>query len=321
MRGRPPRDYPLRMVGSQAATESPARPRASGEGMPIDPGLTSVSVGRLSGSRLWALLLFCAAVVCLVPLRQRHGAAFSSPWVPIVPGVLAWLGSAIAVRRDPEAAFRRRMPVLLGLAALLALAPIHTDTGTAHFITLGLCFLGAVVLPVLPLWRHDRGVIAWRILPSWLRWRDLVYVAVSVPLAMGVLHLYFFRINPWLPTHWVLPPRPDAGEIRRLIVGINLVGIWDELFFINVVYGILRSLFPRRLANAAQAVVYTSVLYTMAFTGIGPLVVYLFALTQGSMYEGSRSLLWVLIVHLIVDLFLVGAILHYYYPGMQAPGF
>jgi hypothetical protein len=75
------------------------------------------------------------------------------------------------------------------------------------------------------------------------------------------------------------------------------------------------------LANAAQAVVYASVLYTMAFTGIGPLVIYLFALTQGAMYEGSRSLLWVLIVHLVVDLFLVAAILHFYYPDMRVPGF
>jgi membrane protease YdiL (CAAX protease family) len=179
----------------------------------------------------------------------------------------------------------------------------------------------AVAVPGLLLHRSDPRVVVWRILPTRLRWRDLVYVAVSVPLAMGVLHLYFFRINPWLPTHWALPPTPDPAETRRFILGINLVGIWDELFFINTVYGILRSLFPRRLANAAQAVIYTSVLYTMAFTGIGPLVVYLFALTQGSMYEGSRSLLWVLIVHLIVDLFLVGAVLHFYYPGMKVPGF
>ena len=67
------------------------------------------------------------------------------------------------------------------------------------------------------------------------------------------------------------------------------------------------------MANAAQAVVYTSVLYDMAFTGAGPVIVYLFALTQGSMYDGSRSLLWVLLVHLIVDFFLVAAILHHYY--------
>lgn len=271
--------------------------------------------------RLAALILFCLSIVCLVPLHQRHGGAFPHPWVPVALGGLAWLGALVLVLLDPDHAFRRRMGVLLGVAVLLACAPIRTGTDPKHMVALGLFFLAVVVLPGLLLRRTDPGVIAWRILPRRLRWRDLVYVGVSIPLAMGVLHLWFFRINPQLPTHWAMPATPDPEQTRRLIVGINLVGIWDELFFINTVYGILRSLFPHRLATAAQAVVYTSVLYTMAFTGIGPLVVYLFALTQGAMYEGSRSLLWVLIVHLIVDLFLVAAILHYYYPGMRVPGF
>lgn len=276
---------------------------------------------RQAKRRAAALLLFCVAVVCLVPLRQRHGDLFGSPWVPVIPGGLAWLGALGLLWRDPDGAFRRRMGVLLGLAALLAFAPIRTDLDTPHMLTLGAFFLAAVAIPGLLLRRSDPGVIMWRFLPRRLRWRDLVYVAVSFPLAMGILHLWFFRINPWLPTHWALPAVPVPEETRRLILGINLVGIWDELFFVNTVYGILRSLFPQKLANVAQAVVYTSVLYTMAFTGIGPLVVGLFALTQGAMYEGSRSLLWVLIVHLIADVFLVAAILHYYYPGMRVPGF
>lgn len=271
--------------------------------------------------RLAALLLFCVALVFLVPLRQRHGEAFPFAWIPVVCGGLTWLGALVLLLRDPDPAFRRRMGVLLGLVVLLACAPIRTGTDPKHMATLGLFFLAVVVLPGLVLHRTDPGVIAWRIFPRHLRWRDLVYVAVSVPLAMGVLHLWFFRINPELPTHWALPAIPDPDQTRRLIVGINLVGIWDELFFINTVYGILRSIFPTRVATAVQALVYASVLYTMAFTGIGPLVVYLFALTQGAMYEGSRSLLWVLIVHLIVDLFLVAAILHFYYPHMSVPGF
>jgi len=144
---------------------------------------------------------------------------------------------------------------------------------------------------------------------------ELFYVALSVPLAWGVIYLYFFVVNPELPTHWVLPPVESAEETARFIVGINCVGIWDELFFINTSYAILRSLFPARRANAVQAVLYAAVLYDMAFTGIGPFVVYAFALTQGIMYERSRVLLYVLAVHVIVDVFLVAAVLGYYYPG------
>ena len=67
------------------------------------------------------------------------------------------------------------------------------------------------------------------------------------------------------------------------------------------------------IANAAQAVIYTSILHKMAFTGLGPYLIYVFAITQGIMYEKSRCLLYVLIVHLIVDAFLVEAILKYHY--------
>ena len=101
----------------------------------------------------------------------------------------------------------------------------------------------------------------------------------------------------------------------RLFVGINSVGIWDELFFVNVSFAVLRSLFRFRTANAIQAVLYTSVLYDMAFTGIGPFIVYLFAWTQGAMFEESENLLFVLVVHLIVDAFLISAIVGFHYPG------
>ena len=100
----------------------------------------------------------------------------------------------------------------------------------------------------------------------------------------------------------------------RLFIGINLVGIWDELFFVNTCYALLRSLFKYPLANAVQAVIYTAVLYDMAFIGCGIFVVYFFALTQGAMFEKSEALLWVLIVHLIVDYFLVAFIVQTYYP-------
>jgi hypothetical protein len=67
-------------------------------------------------------------------------------------------------------------------------------------------------------------------------------------------------------------------------------------------------------------VIYTSVLTDMAFTGIGPVLIYIFALTQGSMFEESENLLYVLAVHLIVDFFLYHAILQGHYPGYVTRG-
>ena len=63
-----------------------------------------------------------------------------------------------------------------------------------------------------------------------------------------------------------------------------------------------------------QAVLYTAVLFDMAFTGLGIFIVFFFAWTQGNMFEKSESLLWVLIVHLIVDFFLVAFIVQTHYP-------
>jgi hypothetical protein len=69
-----------------------------------------------------------------------------------------------------------------------------------------------------------------------------------------------------------------------------------------------------------QAVLYTAVLFDMAFAGIGPLLVYLFALTQGSMFEESENLLYVLVVHLIVDYFLYWEIVTGHYPSYVQTG-
>ncbi|MCP4550023.1 MAG: hypothetical protein GY835_26490 [bacterium] len=256
-----------------------------------------------------ALTTLCAATVLMIPLQR------------MLPGLVVWAVSVLFTFREPDARFRLRMGVLLGCAFLLAYTPINTDTSNGHFISLGVRFLLAVVGPALILGFFDPGVIRYRFWPKKFRKLDFFYVLISIPLAWAVINFYFFHANPELPTHWLMPVEPEKDAITRLFVGINCVGIWDELFFVNTVYAVMRSLFSFRVANLAQAVIYMAILNKMAFTGIGPVVVYLFALTQGAMFEESENLLYVLIVHLIVDAFLVGAILHYYYPGYSSGWF
>jgi hypothetical protein len=211
------------------------------------------------------------------------------------------------------------MTVLLGTVLLLSLVDINTDLSDRNFLVIGGAFLAVVLGPWLLLRRSDPGVIRYRWIPLRFRKRDIAYVLLSVPLAWGVIELYF-TLNPWMPTHWTLPAEQDVEQVWRLFVGINCVGIWDELFFVNTVFAVLRSLFPYRWANAGQAVVYASVLYDMAFTGWGLVFVPVFAWTQGAMFEGSEGLIHVVLVHLIVDFFLFSAIVHYYYPGFSLLG-
>ena len=254
-----------------------------------------------------ALIAFCGATVLLVPLA----------WY--VPGFTLWGVSAFFTLRSDDPRVRRNLGILLGCIAVLALAPIHTGLDIPHIVTLFLFFAAVLVGPFLIMRRLGPGELRYRFWPVRFSWRDIIYTLISIPLSWGLIEIYFFHLNPDLASHWVLPAAYDADRVRRLVVGINFVGIWDELFFINTVYALLRGVFPARTANLAQAVVYTSVLYDMAFTGHGIWIVYVFALTQGVMFEKSRVLLYVLVVHLIVDLFLVLAILQWHYPG-QSPG-
>ncbi len=260
----------------------------------------------LTPRRLGVLVAFAVATVALIPME-----AFGA-------GAVAWIACAGLTRLERDPRLQRNMGLLLGCIAVLAVAPIHTGLEPIHFATLGIPLLAVVLGPWLVLHRLAPDEARWRFWPRPVHRRDVAYTLVSVPLAWAIIELYFFHLNPELPTHWPLPPTWDAGAVRRLTLGINAVGIFDELFFINTCYVLLRQLFPARVANAAQAVVYTSVLYHMAFTGWGIVIVYLFALTQGVMYEKSRVLLWVLIVHLIVDMFLVLAIVGHAWPG-RAP--
>jgi hypothetical protein len=254
-----------------------------------------------------ALIAFCGATILLIPLA----------W--LVPGIILWGISAYCTARQGDARLRLRLGVLLGCIALLAFAPIHTALDTSHIVTLALFFAAVIAGPVIVMHHLAPGELPWRFWPVRFSRRDILYVLISVPLAWGVIYVYFFHLSPGLAENWQLPEAYESNAVRRLVAGINCVGIWDELFFINIVYALLRGVFPARIANPAQAVVYTSVLYDMAFTGHGAWIVYGFALTQGVMYEKSRVLLYVLLVHVIVDVFLVLAILQWHYPG-RSPG-
>lgn len=231
-------------------------------------------------------------------------------------GVAFALVFALALTRETPYRQKRYLALAAPLL-LLALTPITTDTSPRGFAFLGTSFTVALLLPTLILWRERPHPVTFAFWPKRPEPLDILYTLLAVPLAWGAFRLYFGVLSPAVPFNWSLPLEPDTGELLRLFVGINLVGVWDELFFVSVGYAVLRQLFGARTANLAQAVIYTTVLWTMAFRGVGPLFVYPFALTQGAMFERSRVLLWVLIAHLIVDYFLFQAIITAYYPDFS----
>jgi membrane protease YdiL (CAAX protease family) len=250
------------------------------------------------------LISFSAAAALLIPLAW---------WGP---GLAAWGLCAALLVRSRDRVAQRRMGALLAVVLLLSIVPIGTDLTLRNYLALGGAFLGALAVPVFVLWRERPRVVEYRIIPRRLDRLECAYVLFSVPFAWAVVSVYFFKWAPQMLLQWPLAADHSHAQVARLITGINCVGIWEGLFFISTVYAVLRSLYPARAANVAQAVVYTSVLYDMAFIGAGLLIVFVFALIQGVMYERAHTLLYVLVVHLIVDAFLVVAILNYHFPGM-----
>lgn len=266
--------------------------------------------------RGWMLGFFAVGTVLTIPSHSRlvDAGRGELALAALILGLGALAGCGFLSQRDPELCVRRRMRVLLATIVILAAADINTSLETRNFLMVSIPFFLAVVIPAFALERTDPGVIRYRFWPRKFRRLDVFYTLLSIPLAWAVFQFYWW-VNPEQYQQWTLPAGMSKDEqIARLFLGINMVGIWDELFFVNTVFAILRSLFAFRVANAFQAVVYAAVLTDMAFIGIGPVLVYLFAWTQGSMFEKSENLLFVLIVHLIVDFFLVAAIVHSYDP-------
>jgi hypothetical protein len=129
----------------------------------------------LNPGRILMLGSFAAACWLLIPQEQY------------LAGAAAWAISLVTALTDPERALRRRMGILLGCVAILAVAPISTDIRPIKFFTLGGSFLAVIVLPAIILGKTDPGVIRFRMWPHKFRWLDLFYVAISIPLAKYIL--------------------------------------------------------------------------------------------------------------------------------------
>ena len=89
--------------------------------------------------------------------------------------------------------------------------------------------------------------------------------------------------------------------MTRLFIGVNAVGLWDELFFICTVFTLLRRHFPTVAGQSPQAMVFVSFLWELGYQSWGPLLTFPFALVQGYIFNRTRSLPYVVSVHLIFD--------------------
>ena len=106
-------------------------------------------------------------------------------------------------------------------------------------------------------------------------------------LALGWLILPFYFITSGVYLNWPVVDTPEM--IARLFVGVGAVGIWDELFFICIVFTLLRRHFPDWQANLLQATVFVSFLWELGYQAWGPLLTIPFALVQAYIFMQARG--------------------------------
>lgn len=203
--------------------------------------------------------------------------------------------------------------IALGLA-VVSVIPLHAELDNLAFVRFTLALGGAVVLPYLVsrFVYRDRAVeFPWR---GGTRWTTFQWSWLVGVLVLGWLILPFYFITSGVYMNWPVVDTPEM--IARLFVGVGAVGIWDELFFVCTVFVLLRRHFPMWQANVLQAIVFVSFLWELGYQAWGPLLTIPFALLQGFIFVKTRSLGYVVCVHLLFDAVVFLVLVHAHNPGV-----
>ncbi|MGK2855003.1 MAG: CPBP family intramembrane glutamic endopeptidase [Microbacteriaceae bacterium] len=235
---------------------------------------------------------------------------------PLIGYLVLALGLAVALVLDRSGLstnLLRNLGLIAAGLVIISTISVAADISYGNMALMGTVLALAVAVPYL----LDRFVFGerlirfpWRGGDRWgrVQWGYLVFVLVAAWL---LLPFYFITSGVYL--NWPTVTEPD--EIARLFVGVNAVGIWDELFFICTVFVLLRRHFPVLQANLLQAVVFVSFLWELGYQAWGPALTIPFALLQGYIFTRTRSLFYVICVHLLFDLFVFLIIVHAHNPG------
>lgn len=263
---------------------------------------------RWARAALPALLVCLAAPAYFVLLQPLLGAAL----------LVAGVGTAFVLERGRVTASAPSLTRDLSLIALgmaiVSTISLEAKLDDLSMLRFTLALGGAVAVPyAVSRWIYrDRAIrFPWRGGGRWKRWQWGWLVAVIV-LGWAILPFYF--ITSGVYRNWPVVDSPDL--IARLFIGVGAVGIWDELFFICTVFVLLRRHFPAAAANALQAIVFVSFLWELGYRAWGPVLTIPFALLQALIFLKTRSLGYVVTVHLLFDAVVFAVLVHAHNPGL-----
>ncbi|MBT2250743.1 CPBP family intramembrane metalloprotease [Arthrobacter sp. BHU FT2] len=208
--------------------------------------------------------------------------------------------------------FSRRLLIDLALIAVgltaMSLVPITTDISTEHMAVMGTAMVLAVGIPytVSRFITRDHAIrFPIRTGQPWTR-AEKWYLPAVLVIGYALMPVYMIRTGVY--ANW--PAVSDPEGIFRLFLGTNALGIWDELFFICTTFTLLRRHLPDWQANILQAILFTSFLWELGFHAWAPFFIFPFALLQARLFTVTRSLSYIVCVHLLFDFVLFLVLIH-----------
>ena len=258
----------------------------------------SATQGRSVASRplrLLAAALVSASAVLLFALR-----------LPL-PGYVALAAALVVAVLVDRALFRDLLLIAVGLLIISTIS-VEANISYPNMALMGVVLSAAVAVPYLISRRAFGDRQVWFPIKTGQRWTTLErwYLVGVLLLGYLILPSYFIRSGAYL--NWPSISAPD--ELGRLFVGVGFVGIWDELFFICTVFALFRRHFSFWTANLLQMVIFVSFLWELGYRSWGPLLTIPFALLQGYTFSITKSLTYVVCVHLLFDLVVFLVLVH-----------
>ncbi|WP_374201037.1 CPBP family intramembrane glutamic endopeptidase [Arthrobacter sp. AK04] len=281
------------------------QPRAHAE--PGAPGTPQTDPGQ-QGPRQEGARQPGAASLSLIPAALVSASGFLLfAWQDRLSGFLL-LAAALVV----AAFISRRLLIDLALIAVgltaMSLVPITTDISTEHMMVMGTAMVLAVGIPyfVSRFITKDHAIrFPIRTGQPWTR-AEKWYLPAVLVIGYALMPVYMIRTGVY--TNW--PAVSDPDGIARLFLGTNVLGIWDELFFICTAFTLLRRHLPDWQANLLQAVLFTSFLWELGFHSWAPFFIFPFALLQARLFTVTKSLSYIVSVHLLFDFVLFLVLIH-----------
>lgn len=231
---------------------------------------------------------------------------------PLYVWGLAALAASVALSWCAGTAFAKDILLIaLGLG-ILSTVSLEADISWPNMFLMGTVLSASVLVPyALSRWVYRDHAIRFpaRKGQKWSR-LEIGWLAFVVIVGWLVLPRYFFYSGAYLNWPAVITP----SEIARLFVGVNAVGIWDELFFICTVFTLLHRHFSFWPANIVTSIIFVSFLWELGYRSWAPFITIPFALVQAVIFTRTKSLPYTVTVHLLFDAVVFLSIVHAHHP-------